>query len=138
MVQIIPQLKFSDIQAGNVSAASVEAIRRTGVAVIRGVVPTDVAEGLLSDVRQYFDAHPFKGFPSDKEKKVMICFHVDRACSDLNQVIYESYWSPSQVKARSHPNMLATQSWMNQLYSADADQKSNQHFSKETERTQLT
>ncbi|KAJ5593679.1 hypothetical protein N7537_010583 [Penicillium hordei] len=104
---IIPQLKFSDIQAGNVSAASVEAIRRTGVAVIRGVVPTDVAEGLLSDVRQYFDAHPFKGFPSDNEKKV----------------IYESYWSPSQVKARSHPNMLATQSWMNQLYSADADQK---------------
>ncbi|BCR91340.1 DUF1479 domain-containing protein [Aspergillus chevalieri] len=104
---IIPQLKFSDIQSGNVSPASVEAIRRTGVAVIRGVVPAGVAEGLLSDVRQYFDAHPFKGFPSDAEKKV----------------IYESYWSPSQVKARSHPNMLATQSWMNQLYSADPDQK---------------
>ncbi|KAJ5819759.1 hypothetical protein N7474_005350 [Penicillium riverlandense] len=105
--QIIPQLKFSDIQAGNVSPANVEAIRRTGVAVIRGVVPPGVAEGLLSDVRQYFDARPFKGFPSDAEKKI----------------IYESYWSPSQVKARSHPNMLATQSWMNQLYSADADQK---------------
>lgn len=43
----------------------------------------------------------------------------------LNKVIYESYWSPSQVKARSHPNMLATQSWMNQLYTADAKQKSN-------------
>lgn len=40
------------------------------------------------------------------------------------QVIYESYWSPSQVKARSHPNMLATQSWMNQFYSAAPDQKS--------------
>ncbi|KAJ6120435.1 hypothetical protein N7523_004715 [Penicillium sp. IBT 18751x] len=104
---IIPQLKFADIQASKVSPANIEAIRRTGVAVIRGVVPNDVAEGLLSDVRQYFDAYPFKGFPSEAEKKV----------------IYESYWSPSQVKARSHPNMLATQSWMNQLYSADEDQQ---------------
>ncbi|KAJ6139504.1 hypothetical protein N7471_005990 [Penicillium samsonianum] len=104
---IIPKLNFSDIKAGTVSPESVNAIRRTGVAVIRGVVPKNVAEGLLSEVRQYFDGHSFKGFPSDAEKKV----------------IYESYWSPSQVKARSHPNVLATQSWMNQLYSADADQK---------------
>ncbi|OQE32550.1 hypothetical protein PENFLA_c001G05318 [Penicillium flavigenum] len=104
---IIPQLNFSDIQAGNVSPANIEAIRRTGVAVIRGVVPKGVTEDLLADVRQYFDGHSFKGFPSDAEKKV----------------IYESYWSPSQVKARSHPNMLAAQSWMNQLYRADADQK---------------
>ncbi|KAJ5090623.1 hypothetical protein N7532_009307 [Penicillium argentinense] len=104
---IIPQLNFSDIQAGNVAPESVNAIRSTGVAVIKGVVPKDVAEGYLSDMRQYVAAHPFKGYPSDTE----------------NKVIYESYWSPSQVKARSHPNMLATQSWMNQLYSADADQK---------------
>ena len=37
-------------------------------------MPTDVAEGLLSDVRQYFDAHTFKGFPSDAEKKVIFSF----------------------------------------------------------------
>lgn len=67
-------MKFSDIQAGNVSPSSVEAIRRTGVAVIRGVMPIGIAEELLSDVRKYFDAHPFKGFPSDAEKKVMIGF----------------------------------------------------------------
>ncbi|RAO73167.1 uncharacterized protein BHQ10_009179 [Talaromyces amestolkiae] len=93
--------------AGNVSPDDVTAIRRTGVAVIRGVVGKDVTEALLADVRQYLTSRPFKGFPSTSDKKV----------------IYESYWSPSQVKARSHPNMLATQSWMNQLYSADADQK---------------
>lgn len=127
-------MNFSDIQAGNVAPESVNAIRRTGVAVIRGVVSKDVAEGYLSDMRHYVAAHPFKGYPSDAEKKVctnqlrplylpwfsfrMKDFHIDN-----EQVIYESYWSPSQVKARSHPNMLATQSWMNQLYSADADQK---------------
>ncbi|KAJ4171445.1 hypothetical protein NW754_013213 [Fusarium falciforme] len=104
---IIPQIQFSDIQTNNVSSASIDAVRRTGVAVIRGVVPKDTTEALLSDVRQYFSKHAFKGFPSDAVQKV----------------VYESYWSPSQVKARSHPNMLATQSWMNQFYHADADQK---------------
>ncbi|KAJ5530562.1 hypothetical protein N7527_003955 [Penicillium freii] len=68
---IIPQLNFSDIQAGNVSPANIEAIRRTGVAVIRGVVPKGVTEDLLADVRQYFDGHSFTGFPSDAEKKVV-------------------------------------------------------------------
>ncbi|KAJ5108169.1 hypothetical protein N7456_004844 [Penicillium angulare] len=104
---IIPQLNFDDIQLGNVSTADINAIRRTGVAVIRGVVPKDNAEALLADIRQYLKAHTFKGFPAEAKEKV----------------IYESYWSPSQVKARSHPNMLATQSWMNQLYSAAPDQK---------------
>ncbi|KAH6884384.1 hypothetical protein B0T10DRAFT_409939 [Thelonectria olida] len=104
---IIPQVQFSDIQGNTVPSASIDAIRRTGVAVIRGVMPKDAAEALLSDVRGYFSKHAFKGFPSDAEQKV----------------VYESYWSQSQVKARSHPNMLATQAWMNQFYTADADQK---------------
>ncbi|KFY82220.1 hypothetical protein V500_10713, partial [Pseudogymnoascus sp. VKM F-4518 (FW-2643)] len=103
---IIPQIKFSDIQGGTVPSASVDAVRQTGVAVIRGVMPKDVTEKLLSDARQYLSANTFKGFPSNADKKV----------------VYESYWSPSQVKARSHPNMLTTQSWMNQLYTADANQ----------------
>lgn len=49
----------------------------------------------------------------------------------MTQIIYESYWSPSQVKARSHPNMLTTESWTNQLYSADKDQKSSPHSTEE-------
>ncbi|KAG7416794.1 hypothetical protein ACKAV7_003577 [Fusarium commune] len=104
---IIPQVQFSDIQANTVPSSSIEAVRRTGVAVIRGVMPKDSTEALLEDVRGYFSRHAFKGFPADSDKKV----------------VYESYWSPSQVKARSHPNMLATQTWMNQFYTADADQK---------------
>lgn len=33
-------------------------------------MPKDEAEGLLSDVRRYFAAHQFPGFPSDADKKV--------------------------------------------------------------------
>ncbi|UCK58854.1 hypothetical protein AFCA_001691 [Aspergillus flavus] len=67
---IIPQLNYSDIRTGSVSPETVAAIRRTGVAVVRGVVPKDEAEGLLSDVRRYFAAHQFPGFPSDADKKI--------------------------------------------------------------------
>ncbi|KAF2993502.1 hypothetical protein E8E13_000618 [Curvularia kusanoi] len=104
---IIPQINFTDIRDGTVPLANVESIRRTGVAVIRGVMQKDVTDALLSDARQYLTKHTFKGFPSHQDQKV----------------VYESYWSPSQVKARSHPNMLTTQSWMNQLYRADANQR---------------
>ncbi|GMG09667.1 unnamed protein product [Aspergillus oryzae] len=62
-------LNYSDIRTGSVSPETVAAIRRTGVAVVRGVVPKDEAEGLLSDVRRYFAAHQFPGFPSDADKK---------------------------------------------------------------------
>jgi hypothetical protein len=64
-------LKFSDIRSGNVSATDIAAIRRTGVAVVRGVVDKEVTEGLLSDVRRYLNSWPFKGFPSTEDKKVM-------------------------------------------------------------------
>jgi hypothetical protein len=67
-------LKFSDIQAGNVSQADVAAIRRTGVAVIRGVMDKDDAEALLADARQYLTSRPFKGFPPTLDKKVIAGF----------------------------------------------------------------
>lgn len=45
-------------------------MRDTGVVVVRGVMPKDMTEALLSDARAYFASHSFKGFPSDTEKKV--------------------------------------------------------------------
>ncbi|GKZ17815.1 hypothetical protein AbraIFM66951_012081 [Aspergillus brasiliensis] len=84
---IIPQLNFSDIQSGNVSSADIAAIRRTGVAVVRGVVDKDVTEKLLSDVRQYVTSRPFKGFPSTSDKKVTIfIIDADESKADVEQV----------------------------------------------------
>lgn len=57
-------------------------------------------------------------------RSVIFVCQCPKSVSNPNQVVYESYWSPSQVKARSHQNMLATQSYMNQFYTADPDQKS--------------
>jgi hypothetical protein len=88
---------------------------------VRGVLPRDYAEGLLSDARDYFAANPFKGFPADKKEKV----------------VYESYWSPSQIRARSHPNMLAAQAWMMSHYKAAPGQRGESELSCDANR-QLT
>ena len=69
--QTIPQVNFLDIAGGTVPRDTVDAIRRTGVAVVRGVVPKDVAKALLDDVRDYFSKHDFKGFPADAKEKVI-------------------------------------------------------------------
>lgn len=68
--QIIPIVQFSDIQAGTVPDKEKEGLRRTGVVVIRGVMPKDETEALLQEARRYFAQHKFNGFPSDAEKKV--------------------------------------------------------------------
>ncbi|KAM0752554.1 DUF1479-domain-containing protein [Meredithblackwellia eburnea MCA 4105] len=98
--KMIPIVNFSDIKAGTVPASTVAQIRQTGVAVARGVVPRAEAEAMLASLREYVAGGRLRGFPSDQEKKV----------------VYESYWSPAQIKARSHPNMLSAQAFMNNLY----------------------
>ncbi|KAI5453077.1 hypothetical protein NCC49_006106 [Naganishia albida] len=104
--KIIPIAQFGDIKAGTVPDSVKEGVRRTGVVVVRGVMPKDQTEALLQDTRDYFAQHKFNGFPPNADKRV----------------VFESYWSKSQVKARSHPNMLAAQTWMNQQYHAAPDQ----------------
>jgi hypothetical protein len=41
-----------------------------------------------------------------------------RAFPASNPAVYELYWSPAQVAARSHPNMLAAQRWLQSLWHA--------------------
>lgn len=55
-------------------------------------MPQDEALGWKEEIKQYIAKNPnTKGFPND------------------NPAVYELYWSPGQIKARAHPNMLETQ-----------------------------
>lgn len=52
----------------------------------------------------YIDANPnTEGFPKDKK------------------VVYELYWSKSQVRARSHPHVTNVMSYMNNLWHASPE-----------------
>ncbi|ETI23404.1 hypothetical protein G647_05206 [Cladophialophora carrionii CBS 160.54] len=94
--EVIPRVEFQDVAAGTVPQSKLDAIRHRGTAVIRNVLPREQALDLKQRARDYIAANRSKvrAFPAD------------------NPAVYELYWTPSQVQARSHPNMLKAQSFL--------------------------
>lgn len=82
--------------AGTVPQSKLDAIRHRGTAVVRNVLPREEALDLKRQAREYIAANQpkVKAFPPD------------------DPAVYELYWTPSQVRARAHPNMLKAQSFL--------------------------
>ncbi|KAI9150758.1 DUF1479-domain-containing [Paramyrothecium foliicola] len=94
---VIPEINFQDID--NPSAEFSESLRRRGVAVVRQVVPEKEARAFKDEVEAYIAANPStKAFPAHDPQ------------------VFELYWSRPQLAARSHPNMLKTQSFLMSYY----------------------
>ncbi|KAF2862022.1 DUF1479-domain-containing protein [Piedraia hortae CBS 480.64] len=94
---IIPTIDFKDID--NASPEFCSEHRKRGVAVIRNVIPEQQALDYKRDVKEYISANPqTKAFPPDDPQ------------------VYELYWSPSQVRARAHPNLIKTQRFLLQFW----------------------
>lgn len=92
---IIPSIEFSEINNHSRVQPFAKAIEKRGAAVIRGVVPQDEAMRWKEEIKEYIAKNPHtKAFPKDKP------------------AVYELYWSPGQIKARAHPNMLETQKFL--------------------------
>ncbi|EME46695.1 hypothetical protein DOTSEDRAFT_149112 [Dothistroma septosporum NZE10] len=95
--QIVPQIDFKDIE--NASEEFRTEHKKRGVAVIRNVVPEQEALKLKTGLKTYLEANPHtKAFPPD------------------NPQVYELYWSPSQIKARSHPNLIKAQRFLMEFW----------------------
>jgi hypothetical protein len=101
--QIIPQIDFQDIE--NATPEFKAEHKKRGVAVIRNVVSTEEALDMKRELREYLAANPqTKAFPKD------------------NPQVYELYWSPAQVKARSHPKLIKAQRFLMEFWhSKDAN-----------------
>lgn len=94
---IIPEIDFKNID--NASPEFRSELRKRGVAVIRNVLPHSEALDLKSELKEYIKANPqTKAFPAD------------------NPQVFELYWSPSQIKARSHPNMINAQRFLMEFW----------------------
>ncbi|EXJ72074.1 uncharacterized protein A1O5_04577 [Cladophialophora psammophila CBS 110553] len=93
---VIPSVEFRDIVAGTVPQSKLDAIRHRGTAVVRNVLPRDQALDLKRQAKGYIAANrpKVRAFPAD------------------DPAVYELYWTPSQVQARAHPNMLKAQSFL--------------------------
>jgi len=105
----VPEISFSEIAAAGASSSSnhhnpsfAASYKERGVCVVRGVLGEQEALGLKAAVRDYIRKNPHtKAFPAS------------------NPQVWELYWSPSQLRARSHPNFLSTQRYLMGFWHAD-------------------
>ncbi|MEM1287480.1 MAG: YbiU family protein [Pseudomonadota bacterium] len=108
----IPEVSYADIESKSVPASTVEAIRRTGTAIVRGVFPKAQAESWNRELGEYIEENDY--LTKAKEKAGM-----DKYFSQLKDgapQIYGLYWSKPQVMARQAASMAATKSFLNRLW----------------------
>ncbi|KAG4277611.1 hypothetical protein FPRO04_07388 [Fusarium proliferatum] len=87
---VVPQIELKDLERS--SDALREEVKKRGVVVVRGVVPEGEARAYKAEVEEYVARNPST-----------------RAFPPHDPQVYELYWSPPQLKARSHPNFLTVQ-----------------------------
>ncbi|KAH7237722.1 uncharacterized protein BKA55DRAFT_520407 [Fusarium redolens] len=87
---VIPQIDFKDFEKS--SHGLREEVKKRGVVVVRGVIPEGEARAYKAEVEEYVAKNPST-----------------RAFPPHDPQVYELYWSPPQLKARSHPNFLTVQ-----------------------------
>ncbi|KZL84391.1 duf1479 domain-containing protein [Colletotrichum incanum] len=102
--ELIPSINFNDINDPVRVEAFAHRLRRYGVAVIRGVVSPKDAESWVQETHQYLD--------KNREFKPP-ALH-DPTCIDL-------FWTPVQVRARAHPNMLRAQKFAMSFWESTDD-----------------
>ncbi|KAI4731490.1 DUF1479-domain-containing protein [Aureobasidium sp. EXF-10728] len=91
--KIIPEIDFRDIKDASASFSSEYKTR--GAAVIRHVIPPVEAMEMQEELQKYIAANPqTKAYPSH------------------NPQVYDIFWSLAQIRARSHPYLLAAQRFL--------------------------
>lgn len=101
---LIPAINYSDIHDPVRVDAFAHRLRRYGVAVIRGVVPANEAETWVRETHDYLDKNRDFKPPA---------LH-DPTCIDL-------FWTPVQVRARAHPNVLRAQKFAMSFWESTDD-----------------
>ncbi|KAJ3490842.1 hypothetical protein NLI96_g1126 [Meripilus lineatus] len=103
--QAVPEVEFNEL--GKLSEKEIDTIQRKGCVVIRNVVDDDEASGWRKDLKEYVSSNPVEGSPPDDKQ------------------FFQLYWTKSQLQARSHPNVLQTQVWLNSMYHSRGDAKTD-------------
>ncbi|KAH8831874.1 hypothetical protein DL96DRAFT_1667904 [Flagelloscypha sp. PMI_526] len=95
----IHQVNFNDLD--KLSESELQTIKRKGSVLIRDIVPDEEVLKWKDTLKELSKCDPnIPGFPENDKQ----FFHV--------------YWSQPQIQARSHPNMLKAQDWLNGMFHA--------------------
>ncbi|HEX7086165.1 MAG TPA: YbiU family protein [Vicinamibacterales bacterium] len=109
---VIPEIAWRDIDEGRVSDATLQAVRRTGCAVVRGVFPASVARGWFDEIGEYLETNRYNEREAEKRG-------LDQYFSTLKAgapQIFNIYWSRPQVLARQDERLAATRAFLNRLW----------------------
>ncbi|KAF8150934.1 hypothetical protein B0H34DRAFT_730672 [Crassisporium funariophilum] len=98
-VDYIPQVSFSSLQT--LSKEEIDKIKRRGSVVIRDVVDDAQAVQWKEELKVFVKVNDDKGVEGTPEN---------------DKQFFQLYWTKPQVQARSHPNLLAASTWLNNLY----------------------
>ena len=102
-----PVVRFGDVAAGTVPAATARAIRRRGCVVVRGTFPRERAEGWDAALASYADRNLFA------ETYRAIDDGVFGGLAAGKPSIYPIYWSRPQIEARQDDNMVMVRRFLN-------------------------
>jgi hypothetical protein len=106
-LELFPIVRFADVIDGTVPAATSEAIRRRGCAVVKGTFPRARAEAWDASLADYLESNRFaesyRG-PADD---------VFGGLLSSKPQIYGVYWSRPQIEARQDARMVAVRTFLN-------------------------
>src|SRR3954468_11452413 len=108
----VPELSYADIKAGRISDATRAAIRKSGVAIIRGVFPAAQATEWFKEVGRYLEDNQYEAKEVEKRS-------LDKYFSALKAgkpQIFNIYWSKPQVLARQDPKLAETRAFLDHLW----------------------
>lgn len=104
-------------------------IKNVGVVIVKGGVPSDEALAWKQGIRDYIKlnegkvkgAHPLVDLPFTRKPDLvsLVCAYVGGPMPKI--VFYELYNTPSQIAARSHPALIATQRALLSLWNTSSD-----------------
>ncbi|KAI1106409.1 hypothetical protein F4804DRAFT_340561 [Jackrogersella minutella] len=103
---LIPSIEFADMEdAGKVEPFGAQ-LKRHGIGVVKGVVPSADARTWVEETKKYLETkHEYKPPPAQ-----------DPTCFDF-------FWTPAQVRSRAHPNVLQAQRFAMSLWNANNDDR---------------
>ncbi|HIB44643.1 MAG TPA: DUF1479 family protein, partial [Candidatus Lambdaproteobacteria bacterium] len=107
---VIPEIAFSDITKNRVDNTTIEAVKRRGAVVVRGVFTQEKASGWYGELESYLDNNGY--YEQDNPE-------LDHYFSDLKSdrpQICAVYWSKPQVEARQSPKLAQARSFLNRLW----------------------
>lgn len=91
--KIIPTIDFADISSPKLATEFADSLKERGVAVIHNVVPQETAASWRQELASYISQRPETAqTPPGQESQ-----------------IHDIFWSPVQIEARAHPNIITAQ-----------------------------